>query len=95
MPLNLILHDLPPEGIEAMEAAVWELSESHWTLAGGMLVATGVSPSYLLTHLRRALLRAGIEGAILVTRCDGALHMAGVDDAARAWVADHQENSTA
>jgi hypothetical protein len=95
MALSLVLYELPPAGVEAMQAATWELSESHWMLGGGMLVATSVSPSYLLSHLRQAVRRAGADGMLLVTRVTTSLEMDGVDDAIRGWIASHLEVTSA
>ena len=95
MALCVVVHDLPAAGVDAMQAAVWEVSESHWMLAGGMLVATSVSPSYLLSHLRQAVRRMELEGTLIVTRVTAELETAGVDDAARAWIASHLEPASA
>ncbi|MFH5925776.1 hypothetical protein [Roseomonas xinghualingensis] len=95
MALCVVLHDLPPAGMDAMQAAVWEVSESHWMLSGGMLVATSVSPSYLLSHLRQAVRRIGLEGTLIVNRVTTEPEMAWVDDAARSWVASHLELASA
>ena len=91
MPLLLVIHDLTPEGAEAVEASLWDLSESHWVLPGGMLVATGVSPGYLLSHLRRAVSRAGAEGALIVSEATGALHLDGLTAEARDWIEENLE----
>ncbi len=86
MTLCLVLHELPEGGAEAMEASIWELSESHCMLKGGMLVDTSVSPSYLHSHLRRALTRAGLEGKLLVTHVTQDLHMSGMDPDVAGWI---------
>ncbi|WP_338662836.1 hypothetical protein VQH23_22165 [Pararoseomonas sp. SCSIO 73927] len=86
MTLCLVLHELPEGGPEALEAAVWELSESHMMLGGGMLVETSVSARYLLTHLDGALLRAGLEGRLLVSEVVDGVHSTGLGPDAEAWV---------
>jgi len=86
MPLCLVLHDLSPTGKEALAGAVWDLAESHLALPGGLLVATGVSAGYLLSHLRRAVERAGERGAIVVTRVEGDLPSWGMDDGTQDWI---------
>lgn len=86
MTLCLVLHELPAGGEEAVEASVWQLSESHWSLPGAMLVETDVSSRYLLAHLRHALGRKGLEGQLLVTTLDSELHTAGLDPGILAWI---------
>lgn len=86
MTLCLVLHELPEGGPEAIEAAIWELSESHCMLKGGMLVDTSVSPRYLLSHLRGALTRAGLEGKLLVTHVTEDVHLWGMDPDVESWV---------
>ncbi|WP_458096743.1 hypothetical protein [Roseomonas sp. WA12] len=80
------MHELPAGGEEAIEASLWQLSESHWGLPGAMLVETGVSPSYLLSYLRQALAREGIEGRLLVTSFAGQVHTTGLDTGILAWI---------
>jgi hypothetical protein len=84
--LCLVLHELPAGGEEAIEASLWQLSESHWGLPGAMLVETGVSARYLLSYLRQALAREGIEGRLLVTSLAGQVHTTGLDTAIPAWI---------
>ncbi len=86
MPLCLEVHELAPGGAEALEAAVWEVSESHCILAGTMLVDTSVSPAYLLSHLRRALEREDLSGSLLVAEVGDGLHSAGLDPAIQEWL---------
>ncbi|MCR0982474.1 hypothetical protein [Roseomonas populi] len=86
MTLCLVLHELPEGGAETLEAAIWELSESHFTLTGGMLVETSVSAGYLLSHLNMALRRAALEGPLLVSEVQDALHMSGLGPAVKDWV---------
>ena len=86
MTLCLVLHELPEGGAEAVEASIWELSESHCMLRGGMLVDTSVSPKYLLSHLRGALKRAGRDGKLLVTQVTQDVHMSGMDPDVANWV---------
>ena len=88
MTLCLVLHELPEGGPEALEAAVWELSESHMMLGGGMLVETSVSARYLLRHLSRALARDGLEGRLLVSEVTEELHSAGLGPDAEGWIRD-------
>ncbi|MBP0444026.1 hypothetical protein J8J14_04480 [Roseomonas sp. SSH11] len=86
MTLCLVLHDLPEGGAEAMEASIWELSESHCMVKGAMLVDTSVSPKYLLSHIRGALSRAGLEGKLLVTHVTTDVHMSGLDRDIEGWI---------
>jgi len=86
MTLCIALFELPEGGLEALEASVWELSESHCMLANAMLVQTSVSPRYLHSHIVRALRRAGLEGSLLVTAVTSELHIAGMDPAVALWV---------
>lgn len=67
MPLLLVAHDQSPDGALALEDAVWQLAESHLTLPGSLLVESAVSARYLVEHLRGAMRRAGLDGALLVT----------------------------
>ncbi|WBV41761.1 hypothetical protein [Pseudoroseomonas cervicalis] len=67
MPLLLVAHDQPPAGAATLEDAVWQLAESHMTLPGSLLVESAVSARYLVEHLRGAMQRAGLGGALLVT----------------------------
>jgi hypothetical protein len=89
MALCLVVHDLPPAGTEALEAAVWELSESHWVLGTSLLVATGVSPRYLTNHLQRALDQAGVDGTLLATRLSDDFTLEGAQEGGRDWVREH------
>ncbi|MBP0494775.1 hypothetical protein [Roseomonas indoligenes] len=86
MTLCLVLHELPEGGPETLEAAVWELSESHMMLGGGMLVETSVSARYLLAHLDRALRRATQQGSLVVTEVTDELYAAGLGPDAADWV---------
>ena len=93
MTLCMVLHELPEGGAEALEAAVWELSESHMVLGSGMLVDTSISAAYLLSHLRRTLRRAELEGPLLVSEVQDTLHMVGLDPAAEDWVREALEQA--
>ncbi|HEY8613345.1 MAG TPA: hypothetical protein VIL69_18935 [Roseomonas sp.] len=86
MTLCLVLHELPAGGVEVMEASIWELSESHCMLGGGMLVDTSVSPGYLLSHIHGALTRAGMEGKLVVSQAAAELHMSGLEPDVAAWI---------
>lgn len=70
MPLLLALHDLGPLSPEAEQqffAPVFEVSPTHLRLnPGATLVATEVSPAYLLDLLRRSAARAGVTPALLL-----------------------------
>ncbi|MBB5694011.1 hypothetical protein [Muricoccus pecuniae] len=88
MPLCLVLHDLPPGGTEVLEAAVWELSESHSMFGCGMLVDTSVSAGYLLSHLRGALIRAGLAGRLIIAPATSQLRSWGVEPEVEAWIAE-------
>ncbi|UFN51104.1 hypothetical protein LPC08_11090 [Roseomonas sp. OT10] len=88
----MVLFDLPEGGAEAIEAAVWELSESHWMpMAHAMFVSCSVSASYLSSHLNAALRRAGLEGPTLVARVDSPVANAAVPPEAIRWL---QEQAT-
>lgn len=87
MSLCLVLHDLPPGGSEVLEAAIWEVSESHWLpTADALLVATEVSLGYLASHLRQALRRHGLEGPIVVLRTGSEVVSDGLPASAAAWL---------
>ncbi len=87
MSLCLVLHDLPPGGSEILEAAIWEVSDSHWLpTADALLVSTGVSVGYLASHLRQALRRHGVEGSIVVLRTDSEVVSDGLPASAAAWL---------
>ena len=87
MHLCLVLFDLPPGGAEAIEASVWELSESHWMpMPNAMFVACSVSPGYLASHLDSAAERAGMKGSIIVLRAEGAVPNALVPPEAANWL---------
>ena len=89
MPLCLVLHDLPSAGIEAVQAALWEVSDSHWSpTSGSFAVSTGVSVPYLCSHLERALGRAGVDGAIMVIEAGAHAAACGVPENGMAWIRD-------
>jgi hypothetical protein len=70
MALLLALHDLGPASPEAEQmffASVFEVSSTHLCLnPGATLIATEVSPAYLLDLLRRAASRAGLSPSLLL-----------------------------
>jgi hypothetical protein len=70
MPLRLILHDfgLPPaEAEEDFLYTFFVIAPDHWRLApGATLVATDLSPGYLLDHLRQTARRSGLEPRLLL-----------------------------
>ncbi|WP_426957420.1 hypothetical protein [Muricoccus radiodurans] len=91
MPLCLVVHDLAQPGAEVLEAAVWELSESHWMVGTSMAVATGVSPEYLADHLRRALRRAGLDGMLLAVGLTGDMALDGLPGEGRRWMQEQAQ----
>jgi len=87
MPLCLVLHDLPSGGAEVLEAAIWEVSESHWVVAANTLfVSSDVSVNYLSDHLRGALRRSGMQGWIMVLQAASDVVSAGLGEDAQAWL---------
>ena len=92
MSLCLVLHDLPAGGTEILEAAIWEVSESHWLpTPDALLVATEVSVGYLASHLRQALRRHGLEGPMVVLRTGPEMVADGLPDRAAAWL--HEQSA--
>lgn len=85
MPLLLVAHDQAPDGAATLEDAVWQLAESHLTFPGSLLVESAVSPRYLVDHLRGAMRRAGLEGALLVTMLEDPT-LDGLSPEAEDWI---------
>jgi hypothetical protein len=69
MKLVLLLHRADRGAAEAaarraaIEAAIWEVAESHWAVSEeAVVLACDLSADYLLRHFRRALAEAGLDG---------------------------------
>ena len=87
MPLCLVLHDLPAGGTEVLEAAIWEVSESHWTpMANALLVSSDLSVDYISSHRTRALRREHVNGTVLAMRADSREVAEGVAPEAVSWL---------
>ncbi len=86
MTLLLVVHDQGPAITEALEGAVWELSESHWLLGSSLIVSTSVSAAYLSRHLRQALDRAALSAGVLVTTLAAETALDGLPEEGRAWL---------
>ncbi|WP_135465851.1 hypothetical protein [Crenalkalicoccus roseus] len=91
MPLCLVLHELDPPSPEAEQVffhAVFEIAPEHWRLTeGATLVATGVSPGYLLDHLRRAMRHARLSlRLLLVTPVGNDLAAHGLPPEGESWI---------
>ncbi len=92
MPLCFVMHDLPPAGVEALQAALWEVAESHWNPTPGCFaVATGLSVGYLGSHLAGAMRRAGAEGPMLVVEAGGAVSTRNLSEAGASWLRERIE----
>jgi len=97
MSLCLVLHDLGPVAPEAEQmffAAVFEIAPDHWRVTeDATLVATEVSPGYLLDHLRRSAARARLEPRILlVTRVPAEVATHGLPENGEAWIREMLES---
>lgn len=93
MPLCLVLHELElssPMAEQAFFAAVFEVAAEHLRLTeDATLVATGVSPGYLLDHLRHAARKAGVGvRVLLVTEVTPGTVAHGLPPEADAWLKD-------
>ena len=105
MALSLVVHrpeagpiDVMPDqeaGAEAMRMAVrdavWEVADAHWALGqDAMLVSTDLSPTYLLSHFRRALARRGFTeaGMLLVSSLGPKAAWTGLPAEAEGWLRD-------
>jgi hypothetical protein len=102
MSLSLVIHrpDRVPTttkpdagGIDVMRAAVrdavWEVADAHWALGDdAILVSTDLSPSYLVSHFRRALARRGFAetGLLLVTSVGPKAAWSGLPAEAEGWL---------
>lgn len=93
MSLHLVIHSPARPDAEAAAAladAMWEVAESHWPIgAGVVLLASDLSPDYLLAHLRAALRRRGMSdpGLLLVTPLGEGTARTGLPAEAEAWIA--------
>ena len=96
MTLHLVIHrpepqaDAEADGLirTALRDAVWEVAESHWSPGGeALLVASDLSPDYLLSHFRRAMARRGFAdpGLLLVVQIGDRAAFAGLPADAAAW----------
>jgi hypothetical protein len=105
MSLSLVIHrpgdaDLAgagPEagGVEEMRKAVrdaiWEVADAHWAVGeDAILVSTDLSPSYLVSHFRRALGRRGFvrTGLLVVTAVGPRAAWSGLPPESEAWLRD-------
>lgn len=105
MSLSLVIHrpeaadaaDASPEagGAEGMRKAVrdaiWEVADAHWAVADdSILVSTDLSPSYLVSHFKRALARRGFarSGLLLVTAVGPKAAWSGLSPESEAWLRD-------
>lgn len=105
MTLSLVLHRPevgplnampdPEAGAAAMRAAVrdavWEVADAHWVLGhDAMLVSTDLSPTYLLSHFKRALTHRGFTeaGLLLVTTVGPKAAWTGLPAEAEGWLRD-------
>lgn len=86
MPLLMALHDADDAVSRALEEAVWQLSESHWTFGTGLMVKTGVSPAYLSAHLARALERADLRANLLVAPLGPDACLDALPEEGRTWL---------
>jgi len=87
----LVLHaleELTPEARKAFFDSIYEISPEHWPVnPGATLVATGISPSYLLDHLRRTLNRAKAPSvALVVARLGADPAFLGLQPEGEAWL---------
>ncbi|MBX9593208.1 MAG: hypothetical protein K2X46_02500 [Roseomonas sp.] len=105
MSLSLVIHrpeaadaaDASPDsgGVEGMRKAVrdavWEVADAHWAVADdSILVSTDLSPSYLISHFKRALARRGFDrsGLLLVTTVGPKAAWSGLSSESEAWLRD-------
>jgi hypothetical protein len=99
MTLHLVIHSPPaPAGSpeeaairSALQEAVWEIADSHWSPAdGSLLVATDLSPAYLVQHFRSGLGRRGCPdpGLLLVVPVTDTAAWTGLPKDAEAWLKD-------
>lgn len=99
MTLHLVVHrpDAPAgsEAEKALRAAlrdtVWEVAESHWApTEETTLVATDLSPDYLIAHFRSGLARRGFPepGMVLVVPLRDGAAWAGLPTDGEAWIAE-------
>lgn len=91
MPLLLALHDLGTPGEEAEEAffqTFFSVAPDHWrVMPGATLVGTGLSPGYLLDHLRRTAERYRIAPRLLLVMPVPAEFVAhGLTPEGEAWI---------
>ena len=97
MPICLVLHELGLAGPAVEQAffdAVFEVSNSHWRVAGNAtLLSTDLSPAYLRDHLRRALDGAGAPPALLlVTPLPDGAAWHGLPPEGEEWIAAEVES---
>lgn len=87
----LVLHaleELTPEARKAFFHSIYEIAPEHWPVnPGATLVATGISPTYLRDHLRRALDRAAAPTvALVVARLGAGPAFLGLPPEGEAWL---------
>lgn len=105
MSLSLVIHrpeaadaaDASPDagGVaemrKAVRDAIWEVADAHWAVAeDSILVSTDLSPSYLVSHFKRALARRGFtrSGLLLVTTVGPKAAWSGLSADSEAWLRD-------